>query len=390
MQRLRDLELENQDLMEDRRLINWLRARDLKLDAAETMFRKHLDWRQENKIDTILEPGFNNIPEEALKMLPADIVGVDKYGNPVTVLFAGGFEIKKNIQKYGKKTALDVFHFYLEAALEDLRVKSTDPYVFRKADYILDIEDLRFKDCFASEDTFATFLKEVEANYPEALNKAYVLNAPSVLPVLWNILKPFLSQKTIGNVHFFNSNLAQFQSALLEQIDISQLPRKWGGTGYSQRIHQLNRFISTSEISAEFEENCRERAIAAGDTFELTFEVEAPNALLSIITYDIWSFKTKSYDIGFAVLHRPFSGSDLEEKEIIEYKRVNVQKLVHSGSLLCEMSGHYILRFDNTYSRLRAKDIIYHVEMTEPTINGSCIADARNKTVSRLFALFST
>ncbi|ODN04855.1 SEC14-like protein 4 [Orchesella cincta] len=68
-ERLKDLNLENQDLMEDRRLINWLRARDLKLDAAESMFRKHLDWRQEFNIDTILKHGFNNIPEEALKML---------------------------------------------------------------------------------------------------------------------------------------------------------------------------------------------------------------------------------------------------------------------------------------------------------------------------------
>ncbi|ODN04854.1 SEC14-like protein 2 [Orchesella cincta] len=312
-ERLKDLELENKGLMEDRRLINWLRARDLKLDAAETMFRKHLDWRQEFNIDTILKHGFNNIPEAALKVLPADIVGVDKYGNPILAVFAGGLEIKKTIQKYGKRTSLDVLHFYLEAAIEDIRVKSTDPNVFRKADYILDMEGLRYKDCFSSEvlDVFITALKEVEANYPEALNKAYILNAPSIFPILWNILKPFLSQKTIGNVNVCNSNVENFRSVLLEQIDASQLPRRWGGSGNSQNIPQLNRFLSTSPISTEFEENCKEKAIAAGDVLELTFEVEAPNALLS------WSFKTKSYDIGFTVLHREFSGSDLEEKEII-------------------------------------------------------------------------
>ncbi|CAL8125551.1 unnamed protein product [Orchesella dallaii] len=341
---------------------------------------KHLDWRQEFKIDTILQPGFNNIPEDALNVLPADIVGVNKEGSPILVVFSGALELKKNLQKYGKKTCLDVLHFFLEAAVEEIRTKSTDPNVFRKGDYVLDMEGLRFKECFSSDvlDVIITILKEVEANYPEMLNKAYLLNAPSIFPVLWNMLKPFLSQKTIDKIHICNSNLQKFRTVLLDQIPENQLPRRWGGTGYSGRLPQLNRSFSTSACTTEFEQKCEEKNISAGDTFELTFEVEAPQALLS------WSFKTKNYDIGFTVLHRPFSGGDLEETEIIEYKRVNAQKLVQNGSFICEASGQYILRFDNTYSRLRSKEIMYLVEIAQLTTNGNYVIEVFSQIMSKL------
>lgn len=56
-----------------------------------------------------------------------------------------------------------------------------------------------------------------------------------------------------------------------------------------------------------------------------------------------WTFKTKYYDIGFSIVHRPFENDDVaapKETIKVEYKRLNSQKSVQSGSLICDASGH--------------------------------------------------
>lgn len=40
----------------------------------------------------------------------------------------------------------------------------------------------------------AQVLQIMEAYYPEALRTAYVVNAPAVFPIMYNIVKPFISE----------------------------------------------------------------------------------------------------------------------------------------------------------------------------------------------------
>ncbi|ODN04857.1 SEC14-like protein 2 [Orchesella cincta] len=368
--RIEDVDLENKDLLEDRRLINWLRARDLRLDDAEAMFRKvlyisnvHVSNFWGAGIDTILKS--NNIPEELKKIIPIQIGGVDKDGCPIQVIYTGGFEVKKVIQKFGKRIVLDTFNLYLEYMYTECISKSTDKNELKKFINIIDLEGLRYKDCLSSDvlDVLITAMKDVEANYPEFLKKAYIPNAPSIFTVLWNLLKPFLSQKTISNVGIFDSNLENLKNSLFEQIAANQLPIKYGGTVFSKRIPQLNHHSSTV---AEFHNGFEETIISAGDVFEIPFEVENPMTLLS------WSFKTKNYDIGVSVVSvsKQLVHGAFAETEIVEYKRYNAQKYVQAGSVACG-TGHFILRFDNTYSKLRAKTLLYYVEMTKMTEDGN-------------------
>ncbi|CAL8125547.1 unnamed protein product [Orchesella dallaii] len=363
--RVEGLDVKNKDLLEDRRLINWLRARDCRLDDAENMFRKHLAWRQENDIETILTS--NNLPDELLNLVPVELMGPDKEGNPTMVLFTGGFEIKKHVQTYGKATIMKVYSIFMERLYADCILHSTDKRKLNKFVNIIDLEALRYKDCLSADvlDVLTNAMKCVEANYPELLEKAYVLNAPAIFPIIWNLIKPFLSQKTISNVHFFNSNLESYRSVLLERLPVNKLPRRWGGSRYCE-LWQLNVYSASVHITDEFRKNFEEKTIPAGEALDLSFEVETPKTLLS------WSFKTENYDIGFSVVHKQLS-SDCEEKEIIEYKRYNVQKILQTGSMVCETKGQFILRFDNTYSKFRGKTVMYHVELSQLTADdGSC------------------
>ncbi len=54
---------------------------------------------------------------------------------------------------------------------------------------------------------------------------------------MWNILRPFLSEKTLSKVSIIGQNQEKIEKCLNEIVAVDQLPRKWGGTGYSEKIH---------------------------------------------------------------------------------------------------------------------------------------------------------
>jgi len=56
----------------------------------------------------------------------------------------------------------------------------------------------------------------------------FLINAPWLFSGLWNIVKPMLAARTVAKVDIQGTD---FLPALLEHIDITQVPRELGGTG---------------------------------------------------------------------------------------------------------------------------------------------------------------
>lgn len=66
-----------------------------------------------------------------------------------------------------------------------------------------------------------------EACYPERLETLYMINAPFTFSVLWAIIKPWIDPVTVAKFKILGSN---YQEALQENIDESQIPVEYGGT----------------------------------------------------------------------------------------------------------------------------------------------------------------
>ena len=96
-------------------------------------------------------------------------------------------------------------------------------------------------------------LQYQEANYPEIMCRAYVINgkwikkktcknaelkqqennwiiAPRIFSIVWALIRPFMHENTAKKVQIFGHDKAQWKAALLENIDPSELPAFYGGS----------------------------------------------------------------------------------------------------------------------------------------------------------------
>jgi hypothetical protein len=63
--------------------------------------------------------------------------------------------------------------------------------------------------------------------YPESLHKLYVVNCPKIISYAWNIVKPWLDERTQKKIFFYKSH--ETKAKLLEDIDADCLPVDLGG-----------------------------------------------------------------------------------------------------------------------------------------------------------------
>ena len=86
-----------------------------------------------------------------------------------------------------------------------------------------------------------------------------------------------------------------------------------------------------------------------------------------------WSFRTKSRDIGFSV---EFNG-----KSVVPYQRYDSHAHMVSGMISVPEKGQAKLVWDNTYSKLRSKVLIYRVRVVDAVEfeTASRIADEKRK-----------
>lgn len=72
--------------------------------------------------------------------------------------------------------------------------------------------------------------RSFEANYPETLKAGFNINCPKVFAVLFNLIKPFLTERTLSKIKIFDSNANKWRPELEKFVVKGLLPKKYGGT----------------------------------------------------------------------------------------------------------------------------------------------------------------
>ncbi|EFA12792.2 SEC14-like protein 3 [Tribolium castaneum] len=434
---------------DDKFLLRWLRARSWDAEAAEKMLRQSMKWRQQWEVDGALK---NWQPSESLlNFYPCGVSGYDKDGAPVIIVPFGGLDMVGilhafgrndlikltiqtlerfmelaaekgghkfvvifdmdafNIRQYAWRPAAEVVvslvqmyeanypeilkacyiinaprvfaiafnvikRFLNEYTLGKIQIFKNDPKKWKKA-VLANIEPDNLPEHFggtlADPDGNPRYTTKVVHSlvHPEILKACYIINAPRVFAIAFNVIKRFLNEYTLGKIQIFKNDPKKWKKAVLANIEPDNLPEHFGGTladpdgnpRYTTKINQGGKvpkelYKTTFDISSTTRQFTT-AVIKKGEKLKLDFIVVEEGSFLK------WEFRTEAHDIRFGISLIDAEGN---VTPVIHHKRVAAHQIDESGVIACQAPATYTVTFDNTYSLLRSKKIHYEIHIAPP------------------------
>lgn len=198
--------------VDDLMIRRFLRARELDIEKASTLFLKYLSWRR-----SIIPNGFissSEIPNE-LAQNKLFMQGFDKQNRPIVVVFGARHKPYKG--------SLEEFKRFVAYTLD--RICARMPAGQEKFVSIADLEGWGYTN--SDIRGYLAALSILQDCFPERLGKLFIVHVPYIFMTAWKVVYPFIDSKTKKKIIFVENK--KLRSTLLGDIDESQLPDVYGG-----------------------------------------------------------------------------------------------------------------------------------------------------------------
>ncbi|KAL3614888.1 hypothetical protein CASFOL_040549 [Castilleja foliolosa] len=262
----------------DTLLFKFLKARDLKPVVALDMLKNTLEWRRENKINSIID-------EEDLGSHGYDLVafmkGTDREGRPICYNVYGVFADEEMYNKtFGNEEGRERFLRWRIQLLEKQIMKLD----FRPGGIstLLQVNDLKNAPGPSRRDIRLATKRAVEIfqdNYPEFVARNIFINVPFWYYAFNALLSPFLMQRTKSKFVF--SRPSRVTETLLKHITAEEIPIMYGGLR-----REDNPDFSIDDAASEV-------IVRAGATG--TIEIPAPEVGNSLM----WEVSIVGWDVNY-------------------------------------------------------------------------------------------
>jgi hypothetical protein len=214
-------------LSSDDHLRRFLTARNGQVKAATTMIESALKYREQHKLDAILD---SPPPPLSLRLLHQHAWhGYDKENRPIYIDNFGHIDLDTIEKTYNAEQRLHYHHYYNEYFVQKVL-----PQAVKRAGHSVDqvtiIYDMSgFTTRLLTTKHIAFIMSVIQCNsliYPENLGSVWIVNAPFTFAMAWAIVKHSLTAKQIEKIHIHRGVP---KDALLRHIDASELPHYLGG-----------------------------------------------------------------------------------------------------------------------------------------------------------------
>lgn len=194
------------------------------MKEASKRWKNTLEWRQQENIDNILyepQPYFFLIKN----MYPHYHAGRGRKGHVVFYERPGEFQASQLVGR-GIKLEHLIRHwiFITEYQWKILAHNHDDA----KGISIIDIAGIKMSDIGGDNMNYLKKTLSIAGqHYPERSYVIFIINAPSFFSFIWRIVKPLVNENTQKKIKILSAK--DTLNGLLEHIDISQIPKYYGG-----------------------------------------------------------------------------------------------------------------------------------------------------------------
>lgn len=342
-------------------LLRWLRAREFDVSKAERMYRHDLEWRKEHGVDDMISS--YEIPELVKENFPGAILHPCNDGRPMWII-PSGIDMKAFVALLTPAVVQRHCIYMLEYAESLKRSASKEAVTEMETHYlVIDVENFSIRQVYSWEvvKTITDMLQMMEDHFPECLEKCIIINAPYFFPIMWKLIRPFLTERTTNKVEIF-AKADAWKERLVDIVGAASLPAHWGGDmvgpdGDPRCRHKVNyggRFEEGPDrptCSLFDEPGAKKQTIGRRDRWELEVNVSCAGVELS------WRFQTAAGDLAFGLRMR-------DGESLLPLRRIDAScHIPQEGSWPCARAGTYVLEFDNSYSWLTDKKLAYVVKV---------------------------
>eukprot|EP01130_Rhizamoeba_saxonica_P002334 TRINITY_DN1215_c0_g1_i1.p1 TRINITY_DN1215_c0_g1~~TRINITY_DN1215_c0_g1_i1.p1 ORF type:complete len:275 (-),score=65.24 TRINITY_DN1215_c0_g1_i1:399-1223(-) len=206
----------------------WLVATNWNMRESIKMLQKHMQWREEYNVDTIMED-FPKSPYSSylLQHYPINFNhSVTEDGSLVNYEASGRANIG-NLLKVPTEYLIQFHIWIMETRELKLRELKEEYGYYPGIVAIVDLLGLSMGNLGGNKgiQLLRQFTQIDAANYPETLRKIYLVNVPGFFKMIWRVVKPLLEQRTLDKF----SIGSEFNEELRIIIGPETLPSLYGG-----------------------------------------------------------------------------------------------------------------------------------------------------------------
>ncbi|KNZ73046.1 Sec14 cytosolic factor [Termitomyces sp. J132] len=215
---------------DDETLLRFLRARKFDLLAAKKMLKDCQEWRKTvegvgiDELYKAIDPF--NYPERGA-VFECWPMWFHKKGRPLNIHYFSGMNLPKLYEVCTPER-----HWQSILVNAECLAREILPAATRKAGQpigsvfvIVDLKGFGLSQ-FWQMKTLARKSFQISQDYfPETMGQLAIVNAPSIFPVIWGMIKPWISKETADKVDILGSD---YKDVLLKLIDADCLPSSLG------------------------------------------------------------------------------------------------------------------------------------------------------------------